>query len=149
MLPSPKSESAIRRLFRESELRQRPKDVDRESAPAPRVDEHVASTINRLEKASAEMDRLRAMATAQQGLIWDQKQELAESRRQVAEALDQALRSDKMYLSEKIRAELAETRAEQLAREVSTLRSQVGNLTSAVSRSFDRDDKVVALRIVA
>ena len=58
----------------------------------------MASTINRLEKASAEMDRLRAMATAQQGLIWDQKQELAESRRQVAEALDQALRSDKMYL---------------------------------------------------
>ena len=93
MSPSPKPESAIRRLFRESELRQRSMDDDRESAPAPQVDEHVATTIDRLERASAEMDRLRDMATAQRG--------------------------------------------------------QVGSLTSAVSRSFDREDRVVALRVVA
>ncbi len=148
MSPSPKPESAIRRLFRESELR-RPTDRGRESASTPRVDEHVASTIDRLERASAEMDRLRAVATTQQGLIWDQKQELAESRRQVAEALEQALQSDRLHLSEKIRAELAETRAEQLAREVAALRAQVGSLTSAVSRSFDREAKVTALRVVA
>ena len=147
MLPLPKPESAIRRLFREYELRQRPTDHGQENAQA--LDENVATTIDRLERASAEMDRRRDMATAQQGFIWDQKQELAEVRRQVAEALDQAVRSDRLYLSEKVRAELAETRGEQLAREVAALRGQLGSLTSAVSRSFDREDKVVALRVVA
>ena len=149
MSPPSKPENAIRRMFRESELHQRQSDPGRNDGSAPRVDETVATTIDRLEQASSEMDRLRAVAVSQQDLLWDQKQELADARRQVAEALDTAVRSDRLFLSEKVRAELAEARAEQLAREVATLRAQLGSLTSAVSRSFDREDKVVALRVVA
>lgn len=149
MSPPSRPENAIRRLFRESELHQRQSVQGRNDGPAPQFDEKIAPTIDRLERASAEMDQLRAMATTQQCLLWDQKQELAETRRQVADALEQAVRSDRLYLSEKIRAELAETRAEQLVREVAALRAQVGSLTSAVSRSFDREGKVTALRVVA
>ena len=74
---------------------------------------------------------------------------LAPVMRQLADGLHQSLQSDRLYQFEKIRAELAETRADQLQRETLTLRTQVGNLASAVSRAFSLDDVSVELRVVA
>ena len=149
MSPQPKPESTVRRLFRERELRRRRGESSRGPDLTLGLEESLATTLSRVEGAAAEMDRLRAKAASQQDVIYDQKQELATVRLEVADALDQAVRSDSLYISEKIRAELADARAEQLEREVAALRTQISRLTTAVSRSFDRHDKVVALHVVA
>ena len=149
MLPSPNPENAVRRLFRENQRRHQATLSERPSESPALFDENIATTIDRHEKAATEMARLRVVSETQQGLLWDQKLELADTRRQIGEALDQAVHYEKLFLSEKVRAELAENRSEQLERQITALRAHLGSLTSAVSRSFDREEPTVPLRIVA
>lgn len=128
MSPAPITDSVVRRLF------------SKENGPVPAAAKDVASTVDRIQQASSEMRKLRTKVAEQHKAFWDQKGDLADVRRQLAEAMAASLKSDKAFQIEKARAELAEGRCQQLERDATALRQQIDSLLEAINTSFQFDD---------